>query len=138
MDEAPSDLAMVEHGREAVAGGDPEAVAVGISVTGALEADVRAHLAAAPIATAALFLRPNRDLGGACFTSGGDVAAFARATKERLRSFVKEHRSRRLVLYYFGPLSGACFLGHQLNAVASEIQIMEDQQPGYAPAFLLT
>ncbi len=137
-DEAPSDLAMVEHARDAVAGGDPDAVAVGISITGALEDEVRAHLAAAPIAAAALFLRPNRDLGGACFRSGGDVTAFARSTKARLRAFVKEHRARRLVLYYFGPLSGACFLGHQLNAVAAEIQIMENQQPGYAPAFLLT
>jgi hypothetical protein len=46
--------------------------------------------------------------------------------------------TRRLLLFYFGPLSGACFLGHQLNAVARQIQIMEDQDPGYAPAFLLT
>jgi hypothetical protein len=137
-DEAPSDFAIVEHGREDVAGGDPDAVAVGISITGALEDDVRDHLARAPIAAAALFLRPARDLGPACFRSGGDVAAFARATKERLRAFVKEHHARRLVLYYFGPLSGACFLGHRLNAVAPEIQIMEDQQPGYAPAFVLT
>jgi hypothetical protein len=42
-----------------------------------------------------------------------------------------------VLLYYFGPLSGACFIGHQLNAVCREIQLMEDQQPGYVPSFLL-
>ncbi|HZF11314.1 MAG TPA: hypothetical protein VFE33_21180 [Thermoanaerobaculia bacterium] len=55
-----------------------------------------------------------------------------------MRAFAREHEARRLLFYYYGPLSGACFLGHQLNAVAREIQVMEDQQPGYAPSFLLT
>jgi hypothetical protein len=54
-----------------------------------------------------------------------------------LRSFTKRWGATRLLLYYFGPLSGACFIGHQLNAICREVQIMEDQQPGYAPAFLL-
>jgi hypothetical protein len=54
-----------------------------------------------------------------------------------MREFVKRRNAMRLLLYYFGPLSGACFIGHQLNAVCRQIQIMEDQQPGYAPAFLL-
>lgn len=137
-DDAPSDLAIVDHAREAVDGAAADAVAVGISITDALEDDVRAHLARTRLASAVLFLRPNRPLGPTCFASGGDVAAFARATKERMRAFVKEQRARRLVLYYFGPLSGACFLGHRLNAIAPEIQIMEHQHPGYVPAFLLT
>ncbi len=137
-DEVPSALAVVEEGREPIAGGDQAAVAVGISVTGSLVDDVCIHLRETGNAAAVLFLRPDRQLGRECFSSGADVTAFARAAKEQMRAFVKEHRARRLLLYYFGPLSGACFLGHQLNAVASEIQIMEDQQPGYAPAFLLT
>jgi hypothetical protein len=64
-------------------------------------------------------------------------AALARAAKTEIRNFVKRSNAVRLLLYYFGPLSGACFIGHQLNAVCRQIQIMEDQQPGYAPAFLL-
>jgi hypothetical protein len=54
-----------------------------------------------------------------------------------IREFVKRHRAQELLLYYFGPLSGACFLGQQLNAICSTIVVMEDQQPGYAPAFRL-
>ncbi len=41
------------------------------------------------------------------------------------------------MLYYWGPLGGTAFIGHRLNAVCREIQIMENQQPGYAHAFLL-
>jgi hypothetical protein len=44
-------------------------------------------------------------------------------------------RPRRLLLFYFGPLSGAAFIGATLNAVAPEIQVYEDQVPGYAPSF---
>jgi hypothetical protein len=137
-DEPPSGLTVLEYAREQIATGDPSAVAVGISVTGELEGDVRAHLEATHTARAILFLRPDRDLGRDCFRSAADVAAFARGAKERIRAFVKEHGARRLLLFYFGPLSGACFLGHQLNAVAREVLVMEDQQPGYDPAFLLT
>lgn len=137
-DEPPSGLTVLEYGREQIAGGDPSAVAVGISVTGRLEDDVRAHLEATCAARAVLFVRPDRDLGCECFGSAADVAAFARGAKERIRAFVKEHGALRLLLFYFGPLSGACFLGHQLNAIAREILVMEDQQPGYDPAFLLT
>lgn len=136
-DATPSDLRMEIAGQEAIADGDAESVAAGISVAGSLESDVRAHVKATREAAAVLFLQPNRELGRGCFSSASDVAAFARGTKEQLRAFVKAHRARRLSLYYCGPISGACFLGHQLNAVASEIQIMEDQQPGYARAFLL-
>jgi CBASS immunity sensor of nucleotide second messenger signals len=53
------------------------------------------------------------------------------------RAFLKRWQARRLLVFYFGPLSGACFLGHRLNAVCQEVQIMEDQQPGYAPSFTL-
>jgi len=136
-DAAASALAIVESGRENVAGGDPSTVAVGISVTGFLEDDVRRHLETNPAAGNLLFLRPDRPLGRECLTSAGDVVAFARGTKERMRAFAREHGAARVLLFYFGPLSGACFLGHQMNAVAREIQVMEDQQPGYAPSFLL-
>jgi hypothetical protein len=136
-DAAPTGLAVLEDRRETIAGGDTAAVAVGISVTGSLDDDVARDLRATAAAAAVLFLRPDRDLGRDCLRSAGDVAAFARAAKARMRAFAKEHGARRLLLYYFGPLSGACFLAHQSNAVAREIQVMEDQQPGYAPSFLL-
>jgi hypothetical protein len=137
-DATPSGLTVIEQGRETVDGGDPTVVAVGISVTGPLEDDVRRDLQVSRAAGEVLFLRPDRALGRDCLASAGDAVAFARGAKERLRAFAREHGARRLLLFYFGPLSGACFLGHQMNAVATEIQVMEDQQPGYAPSFLLT
>ena len=137
-DAAPTDVEAIEHTRDQIPNGDASAVAVGISVTGALDDDVRNYLREMRATENVLFLRPNRELGRNVFTCEGDVVGFATTAKNRLRAFAKEHRATRLLLFYFGPLSGACFIGHQLNAVAQEIQIMEDLQPGYAPSFLLT
>lgn len=84
-----------------------------------------------------LFLQPNSGLGPSRLRSAGDIVALARQAKHYMREFVKLWNAKRLLLFYFGPLSGACFIGHRLNAVCREIQIMEHQQPGYAPSFLL-
>ncbi len=115
-------------------------VACGISVTGSLEVDVRHHIAEYGdcAVSALLLIRPDRDLGRGCLQTASDVVAFARGVKDLLRAFAKRRSAMRLLLYYFGPLSGACFIGHQLNAVCREVQIMEDQQPGYASTFLLS
>jgi hypothetical protein len=115
-------------------------VACGVSVTGSLEDDVRKHIASHTEnrIAALLLLRPQRDLGRGCLTDAGDAVALARGVKGLLRPFVKRWCATRVHLYYLGPLSGACFIGDQLNAVCREVQIMEDQQPGYAPTFLLS
>lgn len=112
-------------------------VAVGISVTGSLCNDVRKYLATNNHADALLLLRPEKELGKDCLTDASDVVAFAVKVKEKIRDFVKLHNAEKLLLFYFGPLSGACFLGHQLNAVCKEIQIMENIPNGYTPSFLL-
>lgn len=118
--------------------GKGNVVAVGISVTESLDNDVRRHLEKYNEKVAALLLlRPEKELGRDCLVEAGDVVALADKTKGMIRNFVKHWQATRLLLYYFGPLSGACFLGHRLNAVCKEIQIMEEQQPGYAPSFLL-
>lgn len=115
------------------------AVACGISVTGSLDEDVRRHATDHPefSVSALLLIRPERELGRGCLENGSDAVALARGVKDLLRPFVKRWDATRLLLYYFGPLGGACFIGHQLNAVCREVEIMEDQQPGYAPSFLL-
>jgi hypothetical protein len=58
------------------------------------------------------------------FTSAGDVVGFAKTAKECMGAFAEEHGATRILLFYFGTLSGACFIGHQLNAVAGETQII--------------
>jgi len=114
-------------------------VACGISITGSLEEDVRRHIATTPElnVSSVLFLRPEKDLGRTALQSAGDAVALAWGSKTEMRDFAKRWGATRLLLYYFGPLSGACFIGHSLNAVCRSVQIMEDQQPGYAPSFLL-
>jgi len=118
--------------------GEGSTVAVGISVTGSLDSDVRSFLATREEKIAALLLiQPARGLGRECLRNASDAVALADGVKKSIRAFVKKWNATRLLLFYFGPLSGACFIGHRLNAVCREIQIMEDQQPGYAPSFLL-
>jgi hypothetical protein len=119
--------------------GEGTTVAVGISVSGLLDADVTKHLASrSEKVVALLLLRPDRELNRFCLRGAADAVALADAVKTTVREFVKRWEAQRLLLYYFGPLSGACFIGHRLNAVCREIVIMEDQQPGYAPSFVLT
>lgn len=118
--------------------GTGNTVAVGISIRESLDNDVRAHLKTCnEKVTALLLIRPERELGINCFEGAKDVVAFVDKAKELIRSFVKHWNATCLLLYYCGPLSGACFLGHKLNAVCREIQVMEDQQPGYDYSFLL-
>jgi hypothetical protein len=112
-------------------------VACGISVTGDLSEDVLTDLQRREGVESVLFLRPALGLGINAFQSAGDVVAFVDQSKRLMREFVKRHGGTELLLYYFGPLSGACFLGQELNAICQSIVIMEDQQPGYAPAFHL-
>ncbi len=129
-----SEAAVGEEGLQ----GDIATVAVGISVTGSLDEDVRAYLKQnSHLAGALLLLRPEREVGPDCLRNANDVVALATQAKVHIRSFVKAHKATNLLLFYFGPISGACFIGHRLNAVCRQIQIMENQQPGYAPSFLL-
>ncbi len=45
---------------------------------------------------------------------------------------------QRLLLFYWGPLTGAAFIGHQLNATAPEIQLFEEERGVYTPSMSLT
>jgi hypothetical protein len=69
----------------------------------------------------------------------GDAIALANQVKRYASAFVKQHAAQRLLLFYRGPVSGACFIGHRLNKVCREIQIMEyEPAQGYIPSFCLT
>jgi len=139
-DEAPSPemvVAAENDPGELLAQGN-KVVAVGISVTGAIGNDVRNYVETYGGVDAVLLLRPTSAFGPTCFQTGGDVTAFCEQVKILTRDFVKRHAAEKLLIFYFGPLSGACFLGHQLNAVCMEIQIMEHiHGVKYEPSFLL-
>jgi hypothetical protein len=119
--------------------GTGKTVAVGVSVSGLLDDDVRNCLSSErePV-RALLLIRPEREPGRTCLRDAGDLAALADGVKKLARNFVKRSQAEKLLLFYYGPFSGACFIGHRLNAICRGIQIMEDQHPGYAPSFLLT
>jgi hypothetical protein len=137
--EASPDFVVNANGPDGeILDGEGTAVAVGISVTGDLAADVRNDLEGRTEKVASLLLiRPERELGRDCLRGAGDAVALAGAVKKFSQAFAKRWKATKMLLYYFGPLSGAAFIGHQLNAVCREIQVMENQQPGYAPSFLL-
>jgi len=118
-----------------------DTVAVGISVSGCLDDDVRRDVQQHGSGVRSLLLlRPERELGPTCLRDGADAMALSIQVKALMRDFAKTIGARRMLLYYFGPLGGACFLGHQLNAVCPQIQVMERiGEPGkeYLPSFLL-
>jgi hypothetical protein len=119
--------------------GEGKTVAVGVSISGPVDEDVRGFLSERDEKIAALLLlRAERDLGRDCLRNAGDVVVMADGVKSFTRQFVKKWGAQKLLLFYFGPLSGACFIGHRFNAVCRELQIMEDKQPGYTPSFLLS
>jgi len=45
----------------------------------------------------------------------------ARLAGDGMRAFVKQRGATRLLLFYWGVLAGAVFIGHRLNAVCREI-----------------
>lgn len=55
--------------------------------------------------------------------------------KKAIRHWLDRMRAAEVLLFYFGPVSGACFLSHDLNALGARVTIMEDQAPGHAATF---
>lgn len=116
-------------------------IAIGISVTTRpIEAAVRKYLLreqSEKIAALLLLRSEQVELRNA-----GDAVALANRVKEYASVFANEHQAKRMLLFYIGPVGGACFIGYKLNKICrGEVQIMEYQPQGdtsYAPSFLLT
>jgi hypothetical protein len=138
-DKAHSNFKLIsQNGNGETLGSVTGTAAVGISITGSIEADVRDYIAREGNVGALLLLRPESELGAGCLQSAGDVVALCQQFKTLTRDFVRNMKAEKLLLFYFGPLSGACFIGHQLNAICKEIQIMEKlADEGYVKSFSL-
>jgi hypothetical protein len=113
------------------------ALAVGLNVTGSLTADMERYLEDHAFTGGILSLEPARGPSRDVFRGAGDVVAFANEAKRAIRQWVDETGATEILLFYFGPLSGASFLGHDLNAIGARVTVMEDQSPGYAESFRL-
>jgi SMODS-associated and fused to various effectors sensor domain len=135
-DASPSGFTLVptavpESGRVAAT------LAVGLSITGSLAVDIRRYLESVDFRGAILELEPAGGPALDALQGAGDAVALAVAAKKQIREWLDATRATEVWLFYFGPLSGACFLGHDLNALGARVTIMEDQAPGYAPSFQL-
>jgi hypothetical protein len=136
-DASPSPKFEIDTERTDSITGSAKSLAVGISVTGSLDADVSRYLASHSFDGAVLLIRPKTGPSRHVFHDAGDVVAFAMNAKSAIRQCVDQTRASEILLFYFGPLCGACFLGHDLNALGANVTIMEDQSPGYAASFRL-
>ena len=113
-----------------------DTVALGIGISTHIDQDVRKYLEKSTAKVAALLLLKKEDERQK-LQDASEVVAMAKSIKRHARAFVNHRGARKLLIFYAGPASGACFIGHILNATCTEIQIMEYQQSGYAPSFLL-
>jgi len=114
--------------------GPADVLAVGVSLTGDLSADVRQYLAEiGEPAGKILFVQTNLGLGKT-IRGPGDLTKLAHLLRDQMRGALGR-RPARILLFYMGPLAGAAFVGAALNAIAAEVQIYEDQLSGYAPSF---
>jgi hypothetical protein len=137
-DASSTDFALVRSNGDGEAiTGDRQTVAVGISVTSSLENAVRGYLSETKSASNLLFLEPNRPLSHDCLGAAGDAVALSRQAKEAVKRFAARHRAKKTLLFYLGPLSGACFIRHVANALETEVHLMEFLNPGYMPSVLL-
>jgi hypothetical protein len=123
--------------RSPAAGARAAQLAVGLSITGSLANDMERYLQSIGFAGAVLLLHPARGPSRDVFRDGSDVVAFVQEAKRAIREAIHDTGAGEVLLFYFGPLSGACFLGHDLNALGANVIVYEDQQPGYAPSFRL-
>jgi CBASS immunity sensor of nucleotide second messenger signals len=115
--------------------GPRDAIAVAVGVTGDPTAHVLHYLDQAGDPAGRLLTVRTPRLGPDAVSSDGELVRLARTLKSELQNLVP--RARRVLLFYWGPASAAVFIGHQLNAVASEIQLFEEQDGLYLPSFTL-
>jgi hypothetical protein len=116
--------------------GDQDTVAIAIAVSGPLDADVTADLARKGNPAGRLVLVTSPEYGPTAIRSDADLVAMARCVKSALQSL--QPRAKHLLVFYRGPASGAAFIGHQLNAVAGDIQLFEEKLGEYAASFSLS
>lgn len=115
--------------------GDRRTVALSIGVTGDPTEHVRYYLDAFGNPAGELISVHTPRTGREAIRSAADLVRLADVVKAELQRLVP--RAQRVLLFYWGPASGAVFIGHALNAVAGEIQLHEEKDGGYVPSFLL-
>jgi hypothetical protein len=132
-DASPSDDEITPASEELP--GDPGVGAVSIGVTGDPTPNVRAYLASVGDPAGKLISVQTPRHGKEAIRSAGDLVRLATVVKAELQGLLP--RAKTLLVFYWGPASGAVFLGHHMNAVASAIQLHEEKDGEYIRSFLL-
>ena len=121
---------------EEPATGPETAVAVVVSITGDATPAVKRHLASAgnPVGRLVHIIVP--EPGRTAIGSAGDLVAVADAVRAAVLGLDK--RPEDVLIFYWGPASGAVFIGHALNGVAPRVHLFEEEFGAYIPSITLT
>lgn len=112
------------------------AAAVAVSITGDATPAVVRHLTAEGDPVARLVHVSVEHPGREAITSAGDLVAVADAVRAAVLGL--DPRPEQVHLFYFGPASGAVFIGHALNGLAREVRLFEEDLGRYLPSITLT
>ncbi len=116
--------------------GDPDVAVLIVSITGDALPAVNRYLAAENEPAGQLVHVAAPTFGREAISSAGDLIAVANAVRGGIQRL--DHRPTEVLLFYWGPASGAVFVGHALNAVAPRIQLFEEEFGRYLPSVTLT
>ncbi|MCU1305024.1 MAG: hypothetical protein JWQ87_5308 [Candidatus Sulfotelmatobacter sp.] len=79
-------------------------------------------------------LSPLAGVGALSISDAAAAVGWALATRERIRSAVRDSGARRVHLFMSVPADGALLLGHIWNRVGRTV-VYEDLSPGYVSTF---
>lgn len=115
--------------------GPRTAAALAVSITGDATPAVLRYLTSAGDPVARLIHVSVEHAGNRAIASGGDLASIAQAVRNAILTL--DERPEDVLLFYWGPASGAVFIGHALNGIAPRINLFEEEFGEYIPSINL-
>lgn len=110
-------------------------LAVGLSVTNAITADVVSYCKQVNLPTARYVdLSPQGGVGPLSLPDAAAAVGWAHAAREGVRAAVRDSGARRVHLFMSAPAGAALLLGHIWNRVGTTV-VYEDLNPGYVSTF---
>lgn len=108
---------------------------VGLSVTNEIIADVVSYCQQVSLPVARYVdLSPLAGVGALSIADAAAAVGWAHATRERIRSAVRDSGARRVHLFMSVPAGAALLLGHIWNRIGTTV-VYEDLSPGYVSTF---
>jgi hypothetical protein len=117
--------------------GNGRDLALAVSITHDITADVTRHITAAQLPIASLLvLGPQGDQGNQAVPTAAWAVAWARSAREQARQAATAIGATHVHLYLAAPAALAMMLGHQWNLMPATT-IYEHARPGYIPTISL-